>query len=88
MPSEDSIERRMQGLADELADHSDIQATAHDREVALTVVGDEDARNVDLRPVFRAALRYGLVPFDGSAGNQNVVELHFKTREEAFEDVE
>jgi len=68
----------MQNFADDVNENlGDATATRHENEVAVSFAGDEETLTVDLEPLFRAGLRYGLVPFDGRAG-KSVVELHFR----------
>jgi|GEM_PF-3118595 len=61
-----------------------VTATRHDREVAVTAVGPESDLSVDLRPVLEAAIRYGMVTFDGNAGATEAT-LHFKPAETVFD---
>lgn len=68
---------RMDGFAAEADALENVEATRHDRAVAVSVVGEESKLQVDLEPIFKAANRYGLTPVNGHAGS-NIAELHFK----------
>ncbi|ELY68920.1 hypothetical protein [Natrinema versiforme] len=76
---------RLGGFVAEANSLEGVEATDFETSAAVSVVGDEDKSRVDLRPVFRAAVRYGLVAFEGHAAAKSA-ELHFKPAETAFED--
>lgn len=78
---------RLEGFAAEANSLENVDATNYESEVAVSVVGDESDLVADLEPIFETAIRYGMVPFDGSAGS-NVADLHFEPSEAAFEDGE
>lgn len=71
---------RMESFYREIEEATDHSAELHDSEVAVTAVGKGDVLTVDLRPALAAGLRYGLVCFDGDAGD-TMATLHFKPHE-------
>ncbi|ELY73260.1 hypothetical protein [Natrinema pallidum] len=76
---------RLEGFAAEANSLENVDATNYESEVAVSVVGDESDLVADLEPIFETAVRYGVVPFDGSAGS-NVADLHFKPADVVFGD--
>lgn len=78
---------RLEGFAAEANSLEHVDATNYESEVAVSVVGDESDLVADLEPIFETAIRYGMVPFDGTAGS-NVADLHFKPSSVAFGDGE
>lgn len=78
------VTTRMESFAGDINGIEEYEATAHDREVAVSLAESEDRLGIDFTDAFTAAHRYGLVAFEGNAG-ANVAELHFKPREEVFD---